>query len=314
MYCRKDQERYYRRVLLPLEKNAIRRRNWARMRRRCALGFADMRKALRARNLGRFCRSAKRFINTERQEYGRFRREYRSAEGLSPGTLCFSDQRIAVYTAIFGRYDTLQEPLFCPDNVDYFVITDGEVRAGSKWIRLPWDGFPQDEPMTDADKNRYVKMFPHLLFPSYAYSVYMDGNILVAADFTPLAMRAADYPVAMHMHKDRDCVYEEIDACIEKRKDTPEALSRQRSVLQDLGVPAHWGLLEAPVIARRHHDPRCREIMEKWWACYRAGCRRDQIALIRCLWELGIDPRRLGGLGASVMASNSFIWSAHKRA
>ena len=36
----------------------------------------------------------------------------------------FSHEKIAVYTACMGNYDNVEEPLICPDNIDYYLITD----------------------------------------------------------------------------------------------------------------------------------------------------------------------------------------------
>lgn len=312
MYHRSDEGAYYRKVLVPLERNTHRRRRRMNARRRLKKHFANVWPAIRKGQFARGIRAVMKALKKEFAPSKDAREETGDGIGLSDGSLCFSDERIAVYTAVFGGYDRLQEPLFCPDNVDYFVFTDGQIPAGSRWTRLPWEG-KADPALTDAGKNRYLKMFPNLLFPEYAYSVYVDGNILVTADLTALAMRARGFPVALHMHKDRDCVYEEIDACIAKGKDTPEALNAQRAALREMGIPEHWGLLEAPVIARRHHDPLCIRIMESWWDCFCAGSKRDQIALISCLWELGIQPRQLGALGENLLKSSQFIWCPHEK-
>ena len=309
MYHRTDEHAYYKKVLAPLEIKTIERIHRRAACVACSRALSNLRAMLRRRQYGKSWNIAAEHLKSKWRRYRALRADRR---GISPESQCFSDQRIAVYMAVFDGYDCPQEPLFCPDNVDYFIFTDGEVPENSKWVRRSWEEFVGPG-MSGTEKNRFLKMSPHLLFPEYEYSVYVDGNIQVTADFTPLIMQTADYPVAMHIHKDWDCVYQEIDACIKKGKDTPEALIRQRTVLQELGVPAHWGFLEAPVIARRHHDPVCRKIMETWWNCFCIGGRRDQIALTRCLWELQIDPRRLGGLGTSVMANSKFIWSPHKR-
>lgn len=311
MYCRNDQREYYKNVLVPLEMDTIRRRRIKELRRKSKPKLENMRAALRNRQFRKLYRIAIALLKSVGTIYKSYKAEYKHPHDISPEELCFSDKRVAVYTAVFGNYDRLWEPLFCPDNVDYFIFTDGEIPAGSKWVKSPWEGIMDAGHMTGTEKNRYLKMHPHLLFPEYEYSVYIDGNILVTADLTVLAMQTADFPVAMHIHKDRDCVYEEIDKCIEKHKDTPEALSEQRTVLQHMGIPEHWGLLEAPVIARRHHEPVCKEIMKTWWTCFCEGCNRDQIALIRCLWELQINPRKLGSLGTSVMTNSKFIWNPH---
>jgi hypothetical protein len=51
----------------------------------------------------------------------------------------FSEDRIAVYTAIFGPYDRLIEPVTVPDNVDFFIFTDQEVAEDSIWQKMDID-------------------------------------------------------------------------------------------------------------------------------------------------------------------------------
>ena len=36
----------------------------------------------------------------------------------------FSNEKIAIYTVVFGNYDNIPEPYANPDNCDYFVFTD----------------------------------------------------------------------------------------------------------------------------------------------------------------------------------------------
>ena len=41
--------------------------------------------------------------------------------------------RIVVYTAIFGDYDDLYEPMVKPDNVDYVCFTDSKTLKSDVW-------------------------------------------------------------------------------------------------------------------------------------------------------------------------------------
>ena len=46
----------------------------------------------------------------------------------------FSTERVAVYTCIFGNYDGVNEPVCCPDNCDYYIISDTvKAQKNSKW-------------------------------------------------------------------------------------------------------------------------------------------------------------------------------------
>jgi hypothetical protein len=73
------------------------------------------------------------------------------------------------------------------------------------------------------------------------------------------------YPVAMFKHKFRKCVYQEIEACRNLNKAPGPALDAHLEIIRSRGIPENWGLIEAPVISRKHHDPLCITIMDKWW-------------------------------------------------
>ena len=226
----------------------------------------------------------------------------------------YSTERIAVYTAEFGGYDEVLEPVIQPDNIDYFLLTDREAKQEGYWKPInPQQFVPPEYLESPVLANRWCKMHPETLFPEYRYSIYIDSNFLIVSDFTVLINRMQDYPVAMFRHKNRDCVYDEVTACMIKKKAPREALERQRALLKAHGVPEKYGLLEAPVIVRRHHDPRCMELMDTWWQAFLEGSRRDQISLIDALWKLKIQPSEIGTLGPSINLCNLFIRMPHKK-
>ena len=222
-----------------------------------------------------------------------------------------SDKRIAVYTAVFGAYDSLLEPLVKPDNIDYYIITDQPVADSSLWKKIETVDFPPDV-KTNVEKNRFVKMRPDLIFKDYDYSIYVDGNVLITSDLSPMAEQLGELPIAMHRHKNRDCVYDEIKACIRKDKGSARDFLQHKKLLKSHGIPYHWGLLEAPVIARRHHEPLCIDLMQQWWEEFTAYSKRDQISIIDVLWRNGLTVDQFATLGNNVYKSNYFLIMMHK--
>ena len=228
-------------------------------------------------------------------------------------SLYVREERVAVYTAMFGSYDLLRDPLLRPDNIDYYVLTDQEIPEGSAWKRLDAGSVIPDEYLNDPVLcNRWCKMHPHLLFKDYQYSIYIDSNIWVFSDLTPLTAGMDSYPVAMFRHKKRDCVYDEVQACLDQKKDKEESLKSHLKEIRSHGIPRKWGLLEASVIARKHFDPRCLDLMEAWWKSFVRNSRRDQIALVDCLWLNGINPSVIGTLGDNLQRCDIFIQMPHR--
>ena len=234
---------------------------------------------------------------------------------LERADLYFSRERIAVYSALFGSYDWIEEPRFQPDNVDYYLITDQEIAPDSKWLWIdPKSVVPAEYAKDPVKSNRWCKMHPNLLFPDYTASVYVDSNVQIMSDLTPLTAALEQYPVAMFLHKGRNCVYQEIEACRIQNKASEEAMKKQVERTRSLGLPEGWGLLEAPVIARRHMDPECVGIMEAWWEEFLSSpSRRDQIALMGCLWKLQIPVARIGTLGSDYRYCDLFVKEEHRK-
>ncbi len=221
-------------------------------------------------------------------------------------------ERIAVYMALFGDYDTIREPLLFPENIDYFLLTDQPFPVNSMWKEYSQNHTLPQEILGDPVLcNRWCKMHPHILFPEYDYSIYVDANIWVISDLTPVTAWLDRYPVAMFHHKKRNCVYDEVQACIDLKKADEESLRRHEELVRSHGVPPHWGLLEASIIARKHSDPRCISLMNDWWNSFLQNSRRDQISLIDVLWQSGLRPEQIGTLGYNLQRCDLFIQMEH---
>lgn len=236
-----------------------------------------------------------------------------SLDSLARKGLYCSKERIAVYTVLFGPYDSVCSPLIQPDNVDYYIITDQETSTGN-WGPLAMDNLLPKEILGDPILcNRWCKMHPHLLFPEHSMSIYVDAIILITSDLTPMTAALEAFPISMFRHGRRDCVYDETKHCAKLKLISKRASKEQEFLLNQHGVPRHWGLLEAPVIARRHHDARCVSIMEEWWRIfYEEPAKRDQIALIDCLWKMSIPPEKIGVLGSDVLKCPMLLKFPHQ--
>ena len=222
------------------------------------------------------------------------------------------DKRIAVYTALFGQYDKVQKPLFHPDNIDYYIFTDNELPQDCGWKRLDAKKYLPKKEMSNIEKNRFFKMLPHILFADFEFSIYVDANVIIVSDLTPLVNAMSEMPIAMFLHKNRNCVYEEANACIQKNKDKKERLQAHIEYLREHGVPEHSGLLEATVIVRKHHDELCKTLMEQWWEEFEQYSKRDQLSLRNCFWVNHIDIDKVGILGNNLYKCNKFIIANHE--
>lgn len=218
--------------------------------------------------------------------------------------------RIAVYTGIFGDYDEICLPQACPQNIDYYFISDRQpVNIGPfHWI----DGKKviPDSVGTPVKRNRYIKMHPHKLFPDYRYSVYIDGNITVTADITGFVHRNKS-GISVFMLPWRECVYYEALAVVNARRVVASDVCRQVKRYMDEGMPMHYGLPEMPVIAMEHQNPRCIKIMEDWWDEFDSGAQRDQLSFMYVMWKNGMKLTDITSLGENVRKSTYLYKKEH---
>ena len=220
----------------------------------------------------------------------------------------FLNDRIAVYTSIFGGYDAVREPLFRPNNIDYYIITDQTVPNGSMWKRLD---VTLAENLTDSEKNRYVKMHPDVFFSEYRYSIYVDGSIKIISDLTPMITRIGESGIAVHRHSQRCCVYEELEATIVTHKLTNEKSKEYNEFLRAENMPPRYGLCECGVIAREHNNPLCKKIMEEWWEQFLTRIKRDQLSFPYVLFKNGIEVDSVAILGGNIYKNSAFRVNQH---
>lgn len=195
----------------------------------------------------------------------------------------FSDKKVAIYTAVFGNYDNVPEPLIKPDNCDYFIFTDQTTDfSNSLWQKK---NIPKKiEGLNNVEKNRYIKMHPHEFFEDYEYSIYIDGNIQVITDLTEYINKLGDIGIGVHKHKCRTCVYDELKIIVKNGKDNKKNADKHLKYLIETNMPKNYGLLECGMIVRRHNDELCVEIMNSWWDEFSNYSKRDQISLPHVLF------------------------------
>lgn len=226
----------------------------------------------------------------------------------------FSQEKIVIYTVIFGNYDSIQEPLFAPDNCEFIILTDMELPKNSKWKKYDMQKIASIiQGMTSIEKNRIFKMKPQILFPEYKYSIYIDGNIQIISDLTEMVHKIPECGVAMHWHAHRICVYDEIETVRLLKLDKKINLDKHMEHILEDGMPNNYGLLECNVIAREHNKESCKKLMEDWWKEFQIYSKRDQISFPYVLYKNGIKVKEVATLGHNVKQNYALRINSHKK-
>tara|TARA_R110000764_G_scaffold24182_6_gene58517 strand:- start:578 stop:1258 length:681 start_codon:yes stop_codon:yes gene_type:complete len=197
--------------------------------------------------------------------------------------------RIAVYTSIFGGYDNLHENQQIIDGVDYICFTDMDIKSDT------WKIIKSTPIYSDPNRNaKKYKILPHRYLSEYDCSLWVDGNILIRKDFTPLVDKHS-YQVFDHNQTrldPRDCIYKEYNAIMQlgqqnggSYKDNPQLMYNQIKRYQDEGYPENNGLATNPIILRNHNEKNVIRTMEAWWDEIKHNSRRDQLSFDYIMWK-----------------------------
>ncbi len=154
-------------------------------------------------------------------------------------------------------------------------------------------------------------MHPHLVFPEYKYSIYVDGNISILSDLTPLVHRIGIYGFAMHRHSSRDDVFDELIAAYYTKRITKLKYNQCTRFMIDNKMPRHYGLVECNAIVRDHENQISNSIMQQWWETYKKLINRDQICLAYVLFKNQIKMSDIGTLGTNIYNSSLLSVSKH---
>ena len=244
-------------------------------------------------------------------------RKMKKLEGANRGFLTYHDdaeipEKCVVYTCIAGDYDEILEPVYVPAGVEFRVVTNQPVPAGSCWKPLSLSQISEITGLDDTRKARYVKTHPHVLFPQYEYSIWVDSNIRIVGDVTGLFRSLGNIPFASNWHPLRNCIYQEAKACVLKGKEQKNILEIQTTKYSREGMPEKFGLVETNMLVRRHQDATCVQLMEDWWTEILKYSKRDQISLPYVIWKSGKQMEDIGFIGMDIRQNPAVQVHIHK--
>lgn len=191
--------------------------------------------------------------------------------------------RIAIYTALTGDYDHVQEILYIEDGVDYLLFTNNRALRSKTWTIVY-----VESDLDDVLLSREIKMLPHkYLNEKYDESIYIDANAVIYGHLSDLTQYLdKNVSLAVSQHQERRSVREEIDAIVRlKSISAKKALGQYAKYVED-GFKDDMGLAECGILVRKHMDIELQGLMREWWKEFTNGIRRDQISLLPCISRL----------------------------
>ena len=230
-----------------------------------------------------------------------------------PVGLIENKKKIAIYTVLYGDYDSIKTIEAKNPYCDYYIFTDQPVPKESGWIKVDFS-FPKEVNDDPILKNRFLKMHPHLIFSNYEYSIYLDAVIVIKLDIYRLMGRMNNKVFGLFDHnRGTKCLYEEANILKRINKLPSKDIDAQIIKYKQEGFPEKFGFVECTIIIRQHNNPLCIKIMDNWWEEFLSGPKRDQLSFMYCIWKNGLTKNDIACLGATYWDEPTIEGVSHKK-
>jgi hypothetical protein len=198
---------------------------------------------------------------------------------------------LVVYTAIFADYDVLTDPKSIDDSIHYVCFTDNASLSSEIWdIILVHDNITHP-----GLANRWVKTHPHVLFPEFEYSLYIDGNISINRSIRELVDAHMDeHLLAAPIHPVHSNIEKEAEVCIQKSKGDENTINSQLKKYSKMGFSGQTTLTENNILIRKHNNKKIVDLMQYWWNEITVHSSRDQLSFPFVLWKHDVKYDTIG--------------------
>ena len=211
-----------------------------------------------------------------------------------------------IYTCITGGYDTLDDPSFISEEFDYICFTDNPNQTSKVWKIQP---IPEELlSLSKVRQQRCIKINPHKYLKNYDLSIWVDGKINVIGDLNKLVKYCKEPGCYIYapLHPQRNCIYNELKACIISKKDDADVMNKQIEEYSIEGFPKNFGLLQSNILIRYHNNEQCVSFMEQWWNEVKEKSFRDQLSFNYVSWK---NPEiEIAYLDKTIQNSEFFLW------
>lgn len=219
---------------------------------------------------------------------------------------------LVVYSAIFGDIgDKLRARPNRSGDVAFVTFMDKEkVPRYRAFHAAKWQVYaPQFINENLRRQARAHKVLAHRIFKNCRYSLWIDGCFMLIDNNVDRMMEEnlQEADICVFKHRRRNCIAEEVAACIEQKKDDEKVMVNQVERYFREGYPRDNGLAETTAILRRHNKATT-AFNELWWHEISNGSVRDQLSFDYVAWKLGIKYDVFPG---SIGKNLYFKWFRH---
>lgn len=209
-------------------------------------------------------------------------------------------EKVAVYTALIGNKERLQELSFAPDTkqgIDYFCFTDNPI-SSETWHVVNVDPRIPGDPIRSA---RYLKFHGHPSLAGYEKTLWIDNRIrLRRPPHEIFGLLPEDVDLAIAPHDHRDTLLDEFMEVLRLRKDDAFSVRSMMNFYRNYFPEL---LAEKPfttTMLLRRNSEQVEKFFKLWWELVLRFSRRDQLSLNYALKHSGtsVSPLPFGISGS----------------
>ena len=193
-----------------------------------------------------------------------------------------------IYTCITNDYDDLnsiKSYRYVDSSYDYICYTDNKDLIKAKTYGI-WEIRPLEYTKLDNTRNgRWHKIHPHILFPDYDESIYIDANINILSNRLFKTLKKWKKDLLLPLRLEHQCIYEEYKWIYKEKVDIRSIVRKEWKLIKQAGMPRNYGAFETNLIYRKHNLPEIINLMEEWWYFIENYSKRDQLSFPYIMWK-----------------------------
>ncbi len=135
---------------------------------------------------------------------------------------------------------------------------------------------------------RKTKILGNEYTKKYDITIWMDGNQYFKKsihDFLDTFVNNKNEDFISFKHHARDCIYEEINACMQFKKEEKQKLLKIKDFYLKEKYPLHNGLIESSIIVRKNRNKLVEKTMDMWFKYLFKYTKRDQLTFNYCVYK-----------------------------
>lgn len=201
-----------------------------------------------------------------------------------------------IYTALFGPYEELKEPIIKTPGWIYKCFTDQYIES-SFW---QMNYFEKSPPHPQMEARLYK-----IMRPLSEQSIWIDASFTINCNLDNFWNQHFKGPITAINHPVRRCVYREADVCIRRGLDA-ENVRKQTKQYAKEGLPFNNGLISSGILLRDNSE-QTRQFCDLWWMQIENGSLRDQIGFAYAAWKMPI----INYVNYDYRVRQEFIYTKH---